>query len=212
MARRRNNVDDDIAEGKRDETGARLPKYANYKEGKDYAAPDQNIMNAILAQSKKSVERNRRRRTGPYTRGGKDYDTVEDLENEIIAYWDYLMEQNENGITLIPDVEGLAAFLGVTRNTLNNWENKNRNGFAETVAQAKNAIAAAKKQIGLRGYIPPLVLAMDFNNNHGYTQKQEVVITPNNPLGDAKSNEELMSEYQQLAQLSDGDLPTLPEQ
>lgn len=207
---RRKTLEDEIAEGKRDARGARRPKYANYKEGKDFASPEPDVMAAILDLSKMSMERNRRCRTGPDTKGGRDYQTVDELEEGIEAYWNYLLEQNSLGVMLIPDVEGLCAFLGITRVTLLNWENKDYLGFADTIGRAKNAIAAAKKQIGLRGYIPPLVLAMDMNNNHGYTQKQEVIVTPNNPLGDARSNAELLAEYDAVAQLSDGDLPTLP--
>lgn len=208
---RRKTVEDEIAEGRRDERGARRVKYANYKEGKDYASPDPDVMNAILNLSKQSLERNRRCRTGPDTKGGRDYKNVDELEEGIESYWNYLLEQNANGVMLIPDVEGLCAFLGITRKTLYVWEANDYLGFADTIGRAKNAIAAAKKQIGLRGYIPPLVLAMDFNNNHGYTQRQEVVVTPNNPLGDARSNAELLAEYDAVAQLSDGALPVLPE-
>ena len=91
------------------------------------------------------------------------------------------------------------------------WERNNTRGFTATIEQAKNDIAACKKQIGLQGKIPPLVLAMDFNNNHGYTQRQEVVVTPNNPLGDAVSNEELLAKYNAYAELDDGGAAALPE-
>lgn len=139
--------------------------------------------------------------------GGIRYETAEDLEKGIMEYWDYLIQANENKINLIPDVEGLCAFLGITRTTMNQWENNDVRGMRATIEQAKNDIAACKKQIGLQGKIPPIIMAMDFNNNHGYTQRQEVVVTPNNPLGDAKSNEELLAKYDQYAELGDPNIP-----
>lgn len=191
-----------IEKGLRDEKGARIIKYKNFERGKDYAPTTGNELAEMYTMAKDNMERKKewRIRAGG---GGIRYETVEDLENGIIAYWDYLLKANTKEIALIPDLEGLCAFLGISRKTLNNWENNDVRGFAATIEQAKNDIAACKKQIGLQGKIPPLVMAMDFNNNHGYVQKQEVVVTPNNPLGDAASNEELLAKYQQYAELDE---------
>ena len=194
--------DKGIKEGTRDEKGVRIIKYSHFERGKDYAPTTGNELAELYKMAKENTERmqERRIRAGG---GGIRYETVEDLENGIIAYWDYLSKANLKELALIPDLEGLCAFLGISRKCLNNWERDDVRGFAATIEQAKNDIAACKKQIGLQGKIPPLVMAMDFNNNHGYVQKQEVVVTPNNPLGDAATNEELVAKYKQYAELDE---------
>lgn len=197
-----------IEAGLRDERGVRIQSYDRFERGKDYKPATGDEMGEMYRMAKGNMERSQERRK----RNGRiKYETIEELEAGIMAYWDYLAAANEQKLMLIPDVEGLCAFLGITRKTMNLWERDNTRDFADTIEQAKNDIAACKKQIGLQGKIPPLVMAMDFNNNHGYTQRQEVVVTPNNPLGDAKSNEELLAKYAEYAQL-DGEEPTaLPE-
>jgi hypothetical protein len=39
----------------------------------------------------------------------------------------------------------------------------------------RNSIAACKKQMALNGEIPPVVFAIDFNNNHDYVQSKNQV-------------------------------------
>ena len=192
----------DMENGTRDERGVKIQKYNNYERGKDYAPATGDEMAEMYRMAKDNMVRSKewRVRKG---RGGIRYETVEDLENGIMAYWDYLMKANEQNIALLPDVEGMCAFLGITRNTFLEWERNDVRGFGATIEQAKNDIAACKKQIGLHGKIPPIIMAMDFNNNHGYTQRQEVVVTPNNPLGDAVSNEELLARYDAYAELAE---------
>ena len=68
-------------------------------------------------------------------------------------------------------------------------------GFGALISQFKNDIAGCKKQLGIQGKIPPIMMALDFNNNHGYTQKQTVEIAPANPLGEKADNYELAARY-----------------
>lgn len=127
---------------------------------------------------------------------GTRYTKVEDLQEAIKKYWSYIIQRNSGGeLRIVPDVEGMALFLGVTRNTLRKWETENTHGFGETIQIAKNAVAAYKKQMGLHGKIPPVFAAIDFNNNHDYVQQQRVEVKVNNPLGEAASVEELMDKY-----------------
>ena len=206
------NYKKEMQEGKRDERGVKIQGYRQYKEGKDYLPATGDEMDAMYQMAKNNMQRQKERRVRA-GRTGIRYETVEDLENGIIEYWNYLMEANAKKIALLPDLEGMCAFLGITRNTLLEWERNDVRGFASTIEQAKNDIAACKKQIGLHGKIPPIIMAMDFNNNHGYTQRQEVIVTPNNPLGDAVSNEELLARYDAYAELAEPtDIPVaLPE-
>lgn len=45
------------------------------------------------------------------------------------------------------------------------------------------------------GKINPVSGIFLMKNNFGYADKQEVVLTPNNPLGDQTTNEELEQRY-----------------
>lgn len=190
----------DQARGTRDERGVKINKYPT--NGKDIPPMEGNELLATYALAKRNMQRRKDGTMKP------KYETVEELQEAIIAYWDYLEEANRAGNPLIPDVEGLATFLDVTRKNLMIWERSDRPGFAETIEQAKNDIAACKKQIGQQGRIPPIVMAMDFNNNHGYTQKQEVVVTPRDPLGESTATPELMDRYMDL--IEDNPTQALP--
>lgn len=177
----------------RDERGVRIQKYRRFHEGQDYIAITGSETAEMFKLARENME-------GMRDRGGRPpkFESVRDLQNGIINYWNYLANANTQEVKLIPDVEGLCSFLGITRNTLIEWENNNYNGFADTIKMVKNDIAACKKQLGEQNKIPALVLAMDMNNNHGYTQKQEVVLSPINPLGDAQSPDEIAEKYKDL--------------
>lgn len=179
-----------IAEGKRDANGVRVIAYDKYERGIDYAPTTGSELTEMYHLARENMEK--ARDTGSLA---SSYQTPEDLQNAIIGYWTYLEKNAQEGIPLMPDIEGMCAFIQVSRRTLFNWERDDFKGFRATIEQAKNDIAAVKKQLGQQGKIPPIVMAMDFNNNHGYTQKQEVVLTPNNPLGEATPSDQLMDRY-----------------
>lgn len=180
----------------RDERGVRKQEYKRFKKDVDYLPIDSNEMVTILEFSKLVSKRNGR---------PPAFESKEELQEAIEGYWDYLIKANKGGNALIPDVEGLGTFIGVCRDTLNEWERSNYKGFSDAVKSAKNAIAACKKQLALHGKIPPIVFATDFNNNHGYTQKQEVVLTPTNPLGEQKDIEEIRQTYIDSVSIDDSD-------
>ena len=59
----------------------------------------------------------------------------------------------------------------------------------------------------LNGKINPVSGIFLLKNNFGYQDKQEVVLTPNNPLGDYQTQEELAKRYAQGV----GEYDELPE-
>lgn len=169
---------------KRDERGVRKQVYNTFDP--NYAAGDLDEMGTMYEMAKKNMQTAKRKR-GQHS----PYNTAEELEQAIDSYWDYLIKASERGVRLIPDVEGLAAYLGVSRTMLLYWETRNYKGFSETVMTAKNNIAACKKQLALAGKIPPIVFATDFNNNHGYVQKQEISVSQAEPMGEKLSLAEI---------------------
>lgn len=166
----------------RDEVGIRKQVYRRFKEEIDYLPLEPNEMEAMIG-----LVNNKSKRIGRPPIFGN----VEELQGAIQAFWDYLAEANKAGNYLIPDIEGLCCYLDIGRDTLNDWERTNYKGFSATIKSTKNSIAFCKKQLALRGKIPPIVFATDFNNNHGYTQKQEISVAPASPLGDQPTPEEL---------------------
>lgn len=173
--------------GVRDEYGVRMLKDGELTEIDD---ANQWVDMALLAIRSMDMLQ------GRTTKGGNQYKTVEELQDGIKKYWQYIIQRNSGGeLRIVPDVEGMALFLGTTRMTLRTWEVENTHGFAETVKIAKNAIAAYKKQMGLAGKIPPVFAAIDFNNNHDYVQRQTIEVKPSDPLGEATPVQELMDRY-----------------
>lgn len=119
------------------------------------------------------------------------YENLQDFKDIILSYFDYIADSNDAGAKLIPDIEGFCCYAGICRDTLNTWEHTRNAEFVEVITTFKNAVASFKKQLALKGKIPPIVFATDFNNNHGYTQKQEVNITTPNLLQPTMSMEEI---------------------
>lgn len=170
--------------------GQRKLVYRRFKEGEDFLPVEGDELVTMLEFEKQNMERF-------ISHGGRPptFETVDALQREIVNYWDYLSNANREDVRLIPDIEGLASYLNISRDTLNEWERTNYRGFSDTIKSTKNAIAAFKKQLALHGKIPPIVFATDFNNNHGYTQKQEVTVIPNNPIGESTGQKELAADY-----------------
>lgn len=185
----RKETEDQIKRGSRDPLGAKIiPTRARFQKAEPTNGDE---MRAIYALAIKNMQ-NRRGGNKP------KYADLDELQEAIMAYWEYLDVQMQEGVEVMPDVEGLCTFLGINRATLNRWEQEDYQGYGETIAQAKNDIASGKKQLAMRGRIAPLFAVADFNNNHGYTQKQEMVVTPNNPLGEQKATPQIMEKYMDL--------------
>ena len=165
--------------GARDAAGVRKNTYNRYKEGKDYQKQTAAEMAAICDMMKRGIFGEEETPEGVRVRnaGGRPrkYETVEQFLDGVERYIDYINTQNAAGVALIPDVEGLALFLGVCRSTLYDWQKSRPGEFSDTVKITLNAIAAAQKQLAYKEKIPALILAMNFNNNHGYTQAPQKI-------------------------------------
>lgn len=173
----------------RDARGVRIQTYRRFKEGIDYEALDKKDMVVLSDSILENVREHRRARKIGQPR---KYETVDEFYDVVEQYIQYIIDANVDGVRLIPDVEGLASFMGISRDTLNRWENVDRLGeYSDAIKMVKNQFAYAKKQLALRGKIPPIVFATDFNNNHGYTQKIEQTTLAAAPLGSVSDPVEL---------------------
>lgn len=100
----------------------------------------------------------------------------------------------------IPTVEDMCLSLGVTRNTVWAWEN-GRLGAArgDMIKKAKEILAGIDAKLVSQGKIPQVTYIFRAKNFFGMKDQQEVVLTPNNPLGDAQNAEQLRKKYLESA-------------
>lgn len=99
-----------------------------------------------------------------------------DFKENVIGYFNFLKQNNESEKTdkkLIPDVEGLCVFCGITRVTLLSYEKSRGSEWQTFIRQAKEAITACKKQLIFNQQIPPVIGIFDLTNNSGYINSSE---------------------------------------
>jgi hypothetical protein len=177
----------------RDEKGVRIQTYRRFKEGIDYESVEPDEMVALTQNILDNLDAfDEAERTGR----PRKYETVGEFKAVVKGYIDYIRDANIDGVKLIPDIEGLCAYMGICRETLLEWERSRDPVYSDTIKMVKNQIAYFKKQLALKGKIPPVTFATDFNNNHGYTQKQEVQLSANNPLGSDSDPATMAQKYQ----------------
>ena len=177
----------------RDERGVRIQTYRRFKEGIDYEAVEPDEMVALTQNILDNLDAfdEAERRGQP-----RKYETVGEFKTIVRGYINYIRDANIDGVKLIPDIEGLCAYMGICRETLLEWERSRDAVYSDTIKRVKNQIAYFKKQLALKGKIPPVTFATDFNNNHGYTQKQEVQLSAHNPLGESGDPTQMAQKYQ----------------
>lgn len=121
----------------------------------------------------------------PDTRQGLD-----DFINATIDYFEYCETINSNPELeekqkLIPDIESWACYIGVTRQTI--WQYEKRSSeWADVIGYYKNAIGSIKKNLALHNKIPSLVFLFDAANNHQYFNSNQFV--PTDIQSDTKRN------------------------
>lgn len=107
-----------------------------------------------------------------------------------------------------PSVAGMALAFGIDRRRL--WEIasgvEHRNGeiapeSRDSIKKAYQILNAQMETYMQNGKINPVAGIFLMKNNMGYADKQEVVLTPNNRLGDETPPEELQQKYLEAANL-----------
>lgn len=96
-----------------------------------------------------------------------------------------------------PSVSGMALALGVDRRTLYDWSRGNFRGVTHSpiVKKAMDLLAAMWEDYMQNGKINPVSGIFLGKNHFGYTDKQEIVVEPKNPLGEAESPEDIKKKY-----------------
>lgn len=123
-----------------------------------------------------------------------DINNAEQVKSRVQEYFDICGEDDVK-----PSVAGLALALGIDRRRL--WEI--REGVRSKNPEVSDTLKSAMQLLDLQmtdymqnGKINPVSGIFLMKNNFGYADKQEVVVTPNNPLGDGQDEKQLEEKYQ----------------
>ena len=100
-----------------------------------------------------------------------------------------------------PAVSGCAMALGISRSTFNRWCNGSLRAetHSDSVKKAHEMLDNMMENYMMNGKINPVAGIFLMKNNHGYSDQQEVVLTPKNPLGEATDDATLQQKYLESA-------------
>ena len=102
----------------------------------------------------------------------------------------------------LPTIEKMANCLGYHRQTLFDWESGVNKGFsADTsyiIKKAKQILAGIDAELAQEGKIQPVVYMFRSKNFYSMVDKQDIVVTPNNPLGDSSDPSTIAQKYAEL--------------
>lgn len=99
-----------------------------------------------------------------------DNEGLEKFVCDCERYFERVNEINadlEEQFAVIPDHEGLCAFLGISRETFRKYRGRSRE-WAYSLDLVSTVITSCKKALALRGKIPSVFAIFDLANNSGY--------------------------------------------
>lgn len=115
--------------------------------------------------------------------------TARELYEKGRQYFEDIVEKNEEGTTIIPDIEDFCMFANISRQRFMEYRRSEDVEMSEVACNIANAIASCKKQNAMNGMINPTIFAIDFNNNHDYVQaKTEITMNSNVSLQQLETN------------------------
>lgn len=115
-------------------------------------------------------------------------ETDEDCRQRLYDFFVGCAETGE-----LPTVEKMCLALGYARNTVFEWEQglKCSSERANFIKKAKSLIATFEAEMVSEGKINPVTYIFRAKNFFGMKDTQDLILTPNNPLGDQPTPEEL---------------------
>ena len=123
-----------------------------------------------------------------------DLDDPAQVQERIVWYFNHCAEDG-----MKPTVAGICNALGIDRQTFYLWGTGERRGkspeYVYMVKRAKAAIQELWEQYAADGQVNPVTFIFLMKNHYGYADKQEVVVTPQNPLGVDPNVKELEEKY-----------------
>lgn len=133
--------------------------------------------------------------------------TPDTLAEKAREYFLDIYDRNQQGLTIIPDIEDFCLFSGLSRPGFFSLCSGHDQEMAICANNIRNAIATCKKQMAFDGQIPPVVFAIDFNNNHDYVQaKNQVQVQTIGEIEATDSINEIASRLPQIETSDDGNM------
>lgn len=118
----------------------------------------------------------------------------DELRQRISDYFAMCAESGQ-----VPTLEELAMSTGYTTSGWYDIETGRSKGFSldtsKIIKKAKGVMATFDAKMAVAGELNFLAYCFRSKNFYGMTDKQEVVLTPNNPLGDAEATPQLADKY-----------------
>lgn len=117
-----------------------------------------------------------------------DISDEKQVEERIVWYFKHCADDD-----MKPTVKGLCNALGINRSTLRTWYNEDYRSstHSDLIKKAYNLLEELWEDYMLNGKINPVSGIFLGRNHWGYQDKIDLVVTPNNPLGDQPTPEEL---------------------
>lgn len=117
-----------------------------------------------------------------------DISDGEQVKQRVADYFNYCIENDRK-----PNIVGMANWLGVDRSTVHSWKiGKYRaSTHHDTIKKAVDIMEELWVDYMMNGKANPASLIFLGKNMFGYKDVQDVVVTPNNPLGDYQAQKEL---------------------
>jgi len=115
-----------------------------------------------------------------------DISDPKQVENRIGEYFQYCSDNDRK-----PQIVGMCNWLGITRDTLNKWQNGvTRPGeHSDIIKRAVSMIEEMWADYMQSGKLNPATGIFLAKNWYGYKDVADVVVTPNNPLQDLSGDE-----------------------
>lgn len=125
-----------------------------------------------------------------------DISDSKQVENRLQWYFAHCADND-----MKPTVNGMCNALGIHRDTLATWRTGEyrSNTHQGIIQKAYRLLEELWEDYMLNGKINPVSgIFLSKNLFYGYSDKQEVVLTPNNPLGEARDPKEIEAKYAEL--------------
>jgi len=124
-----------------------------------------------------------------------DISDPKQVEGRIREYFEYCAENDRK-----PNIKGLGNWLGVNRDTVKAWmRGEFRSDTHQAVIQkAYDVIEEMWWDYGQNGKVNPAAWIFIGKNAYGMKDTQDVIVTPNQPLGEPRSAEEIAQQYEFL--------------
>lgn len=119
-----------------------------------------------------------------------DLKNTEQLKMRVVEYFQICATDD-----MKPSVAGLALAVGTDRRRLWEWANTEKSDRTDIIKKAYQMLDVQMTDYMQNGKINPVSGIFLMKNHFGYTDKQEVVVTPNNPLGEQTATEEIEQRY-----------------